>query len=185
MVKIPELRTERLLLCEFQPEDAAKLKRILEGLDVLKYFPSDKPPSLERVERLVVEHRDHWGKFGYGWWAIWTRENPTLIGWCGLNFLDETEEIELKYLLDRSYWGQGLATEAALRSVRFGFDTINLQEIIGIVHPKHVASQRVLEKVGMIRVDEAEYFGMHCIRYKRLNQKPSLNGDTATRKGRS
>jgi ribosomal-protein-alanine N-acetyltransferase len=87
------------------------------------------------------------------------------MGWCGLQYLPDTDETEVGYLLGRDYWGRGLATEGSVASVKYGFDELGLEFIVGIVHPEHVASQRVLEKSGLSFVERARYFGMDCFRY--------------------
>jgi RimJ/RimL family protein N-acetyltransferase len=172
------LTTARLLLRPFTSADVDPLYRIMEQRDVLRYFPSPIPPPYERVERLVQEQLEHWQEHGYGWWALEerrpgnasrragsVRRAGTFIGWAGLQYLPETDETEVGYLLGTAYWGRGLATEAARESVRFGFEDLDLPEIVGIVHPDHVASQRVLEKAGLSRVERAVYFNMDCYRY--------------------
>jgi RimJ/RimL family protein N-acetyltransferase len=67
--------------------------------------------------------------------------------------------------LGKPYWGRGLATESAEAGLDFGFITLGLQEIIGIVHPENIASQGVLKKIGMQFVKQAQYFGMDCYLY--------------------
>ena len=69
------------------------------------------------------------------------------------------------YLLGRPYWGRGLATEAARVSVQYGFESLGVETIVAIVHPDNVASQRVIEKLGMSFTEEAHYFGMDCYDY--------------------
>ena len=93
------------------------------------------------------------------------KANTELIGWSGLQYLPETDEIEIGYLLARPYWGQGLATECARVGMKFGFDNLKIPTIIGIVHPENFASQRVLEKIGLMFQEKAEYFGMECYKY--------------------
>ena len=144
----------------------------MEQRDVLRFFPSPLPPPYERVQRLVQEQLEHWQEHGYGWWALEVRRGGdarrrpgAFIGWAGLQYLPETAETEVGYLLDRSYWGRGLATEAARASVLFGFKALELHEIVGIVHPENIASQRVLEKASLSRVERTVYFNMDCYRY--------------------
>jgi len=91
--------------------------------------------------------------------------NVEFIGWCGLQYLPETEEVEVAYLLGKAYWGKGIATEAAQASLRYGFEDLGLESIVGIVHLENKASQRVLEKLGLTFVEQANYFGMECYRY--------------------
>jgi ribosomal-protein-alanine N-acetyltransferase len=162
---IPTLATERLILRGWTEADAALLHRIYCQEGVLRYFPQPEPPPRERIDKLIQSQLDRWEKDGYGLWAVDLKESGTLIGWCGLQFLQETDEIEVGYLLGRPYWGNGYATEAALASLHFAFETVGLRSVIAIVHPENIASQRVIEKLGMDFVDENHYFGMDCYRY--------------------
>jgi ribosomal-protein-alanine N-acetyltransferase len=155
-----------LLLRAFTENDAKPLHEIAEERDVLRYFPNPLPPPFDRVRRLVQEQLEHWQEHGYGWWALERLNQPgNFIGWAGLQYLPETDETEVGYLLGSAYWGLGLATEAARASVRFGFEELDLRQIVGIVHPDNVASQRVLEKAGLSCVERVVYFNMDCYRY--------------------
>ena len=151
----------------------------MSGHEVLRYFPNPDPPARDQIERLIQFQLKHWEQHGYGWWAVCAADsaadsaagstnppqNPPLIGWAGLQYLPETDEIEVGYLLGRDYWGRGLATEAAQTSVQFGFEDLGIETIVGIVHPENIASQRVLEKAGLAYVERAHYFGMDVYRY--------------------
>lgn len=162
---IPTLTTPRLTLRPFTPADAVPLHRILNEPDILQYFPRPSPPGLERVQALVARQLDHWAAHNLGWWAAQPHDHPQLAGWNGLQYLDETGEVEIGYLLSHVFWGRGLATEGARAGLRYGFETLGLVEIIGLVHPDNVASQRVLEKLGMRLTGPAVYFGMDLLRY--------------------
>jgi len=163
--KIPTRETERLILRPFAEQDTQTLHGILSQKDILRYFPGSKLMPIERVQRLMTRQLHHWDEHGYGWWAVQSREEPAIIGWSGLTYLPETDEIEIAYLLAKTHWGQGLATEASLVGMRFGFETLGLETIVGIVHPENLASQKVLEKLGLHFVERTEYFGMDCFRY--------------------
>jgi ribosomal-protein-alanine N-acetyltransferase len=163
----PTVETSRLVLRPFTVEDATPLHRILNTPGVLQYYPSSDPPDLDRVERLVQGQLDHWEQHGYGWWAV-EMEN-TFIGWSGLLYLPETDEIEIGYLFSKPYWGNGLATESAKEGIDYGFNQLEIELIIGIVHPENIASQRVLEKIGLEFQEKAEYFGMDCFKYLARN----------------
>lgn len=162
---IPTVKTERLVLRPFSEGDADPLHQILGVKDVLRYFPSPNPPSLEQVQKLVSHQIKHWQEHGLGWWAVEPRHTPELIGWCGLQYLPETEQVEVAYLLGKDHWGQGLATEAAMASLQFGFDVLNLATIIALVHPENRASQRVIEKLDMSFVDQCHLWGIDLYRY--------------------
>ena len=164
-MQIPTITTSRLILRAFTKEDVDPLHHILGEKDILRYFPSPSPPSRDKVEKLISARLKHWEEHGFGWWGVEPRSKKQLIGWSGLLFLPETEEIEVGYLLDKAFWGKGLATEAAQVCLQYGFEKVEAESIIAIVHPENVASQRVIEKLGMSFVDQAHYFGMDCYRY--------------------
>ena len=122
---------------------------IMNGKHVLKYFPGTHTVSPEQVDAMIERVLLHWETHQYGLWAVCVRESGQLIGRCGLQYLPETDETEVGYFYAPEFWGQGIATEAGLASMRFGFGTANLDRIIGLTHPENIASQRVLRKLGM------------------------------------
>ncbi len=168
-----ELHTPRILLRPLQPGDAEVLFRIYQGKDVLRYFPNPNPPALEKVQRFVAAQQKHWERFGYGNWAILPiREDlvpageQDIIGWAGLQYLPELEETEVGFLLDRSAWGKGYATEAARAALAFGFERCQLDHIIALVHAENAASRRVIEKCGLRYVDCLHLWGVDLLRYR-------------------
>ena len=165
MNEIPSLTTTRLIMRPLTSDDAESLHQIMAEPEVLHFFPNPAAPSLEQVSKMIAGQERHWHEHHYGWWGVTLRQTGRLIGWCGLQFLPETEETEVAYLLAKSCWGQGLATEAARATLDFGFETLQLSRIIAIVHPDNLGSQRVAEKAGLAFLDRARYFQMECVRY--------------------
>ena len=162
---IPILKTEHLTLRPLQPSDAEVLHRIYQSEGVLRYFPNPSPPPLERVQRFVAGQQVHWEKYRYGNWGILPDGEVEIIGWTGLQFLPELNESEVGFLLDRPFWGKGYATEAALASLRFGFEHFDFDHIIALAHPENLASRRVIEKCGMIYVENLSLWGMELMRH--------------------
>ncbi len=165
-VSIPTFTTERLILRAFNEHDVSPLHQILGQKGVLQYFPNPNLPTREQVERLISAQLDHWIEHGYGWWAVELRAPKTFIGWSGLQYLPETKEVEIAYLLGKPHWGKGLATEGARVGMSFGLERLGLKRIVAIVHPENIASQRVIEKLGMAFVNQTTYFGMDCYLYE-------------------
>jgi ribosomal-protein-alanine N-acetyltransferase len=165
MTVVPIHHTNRLILRPLKEYDVDPLHQMMGLPEVMRYFPNPALPSRERIERMIDIQIKHWDKYGYGWWAVDSRSEEKTIGWSGLQFLPETKEVEIAYLIAKPYWGQGLATEAAQVGLTFGFENIGLEQIVAIVHPENIASQRVAQKLGMNFVDRSCYFGMECFRY--------------------
>jgi ribosomal-protein-alanine N-acetyltransferase len=163
--EIPTLLTAHLLQRPWRLEDTSALFEIMREKDIFQYFPPSTPPTLEKAERYITHQLSHWEKFGYGHWAVETLEGE-LAGWNGLEFLPDTGETEVGYLLGCRFRGQGYATEAAHAAVEFSFQKAGLVSIIGLVHRDNAASIRVLEKCGLRFVDDKVYFGMELRRYR-------------------
>jgi [ribosomal protein S5]-alanine N-acetyltransferase len=162
---IPTLTTARLILRPLVDADAADLHRIYQVEGVLRYFPSPLPPPLEKVQKFIQDQARHWDEHGYGNWALVAQDSPELVGWAGPQFLPETGETEIGYLLARPFWGKGYGSEAARASLDFIFTNFDLPQIIALVHPENSASQHVLEKCGLRLLDRKVYFGMEMCRY--------------------
>ena len=164
-IQIPTLRTTHLILRPFVAADATVLHRIYQTESVLQYFPNPTPPPLEKVERFVAYQQTHWEKYGYGNWALTIQGNDEVIGWAGLQFLPETNETEVGYLLDSPHWGKGYATQAARASLDYGFANFDFPEIIALVEPDNIASLKVAEKCGLVAVERKVYWGVEMVRH--------------------
>jgi ribosomal-protein-alanine N-acetyltransferase len=168
-MSIPTLHTSNLLLRSWTPEDATALFEILQEPDILKYFPPTCF-TLEKTQRYIAHQLKHWQERGFGHWAVVTPSDGHVVGWSGLEYLPELDEIEIAYLLRESVRGRGYATEAALSAIKFCFGTCHLPTIIGLVHPNNIPSIRVLEKCGLVYSNPVTLWGLDMHRY-RLAQK--------------
>ena len=126
-MRIPTITTSRLLLRAFAEDDAEPLHDILNDGDTLRSFPSPNPPSRDQVRKLIARQLTHREERRFGWWAVELHNGNRLIGWSGLQFLPETGEVEVAYLLSRAFWQQGLSTEAAGASLQYGFEKAGLK----------------------------------------------------------
>jgi ribosomal-protein-alanine N-acetyltransferase len=77
-----------------------------------------------------------------------------------LNQLKEVDEVEVLYLFDETHWANGYATEAARASIRYGFELVALDHIVGLVHPENIPSRQVLEKVDLTCRGRERHFNM-------------------------
>ncbi len=175
MLTAPEIQTARLVLRPFDLKDIDPLHQIMNEEHIMRYFPNSSPPDPDRIERIIVSQIDHWKQYHYGWWILELGDDPgKMIGWAGLQYLPETDENEVAYLLSRTARGCGLATEAGHASLQFGFEQHGMETIVGIVHHQNITSQRVLERLGMGERQRATYFNMDCYRYE-IKQDQYIN----------
>lgn len=162
-----ELETDRLLLRQWREEDLDPYARLCADPEVMRYLPGvlTREESAKQIERFVR----HWEEHGYGLWAIEEKKTGTFIGFIGLLRQDDWSEgehkVEVGWRLDRSFWGNGLATEGALASLRYGFNRLKLPRIISICDPRNSASWRVMEKCGLTYQGEIHWRGYEDIWY--------------------
>jgi ribosomal-protein-alanine N-acetyltransferase len=160
-----EIETPRLLLRQLVPNDAEDLYRIYSHPDSFKYMSNEKPLLWEQTTALIDSFTEHWKKHNFGVWAVVSKNNQKLIGHCGLKFLENTTEIQIGYLLLKSYWGIGLGTEAASAAMKYGFEVAQLDRIVAIAKPENIASRRVMEKIGMKYEKESYYYDNDVVYY--------------------
>lgn len=116
------IETNRLILREFQRTDLQELASILADHEVMRFSPTGVN-SVEQVQEKIQGFITCYKEFRFGKWAVVLKESNQLLGYCGITVeqIDGKDEKELGYRIDSRYWGQGLATEAASATVRYGF----------------------------------------------------------------
>ena len=119
--------------------------------EIRRYFPDgvkNYEDTKEELEWFLDGHPEH---PELGLWATVHKETGKFIGRCGLLpwDIDGKFEVEIAYLLDKSFWGQGLATEAAKGILRYGFETLKLSRLICLIDPENIGSQNVAKRIGM------------------------------------
>ena len=71
-----------------------------------------------------------------GLWATVERNTGAFLGRCGLLpwIIDGRPEVELAYLIDKSRWGEGLATEAARGIIQHARTKLQLKRLICLIY---------------------------------------------------
>ena len=161
-----DIETKRLHLRPLAIADLEVHHRQITGNPyVMKTLPSARPLTWEQGQAVLTHFIDHWRHHGFGLWAMIEKQQGQLIGHCGLQWLQNTPEIELAYAIAPEYWNQGLTTEAARASVRFGFETLQLQRLVAIALTTNLASQRVMQKAGLKYEKQAHYYNLEVAYY--------------------
>jgi RimJ/RimL family protein N-acetyltransferase len=155
---MPELRTERLALRQWRESDLEPWAAMNADPEVREHFPGllTREQSAASMARFQADLDQR----GYGWWAVEVLATGEFIGFTGLDPVDEDMPftgVEIGWRLARSAWGHGYATEAALASLAFGFDTLALSEIVAVTATTNLRSQAVMRRIGMTR-DPADDF---------------------------
>lgn len=157
----PVIETERLLLRQFTLYDVDDLLRqVYSDPIAMRYLPGREPRSREQTEQTVQRFIDHWEEHCFGGMAVIHRADQQLIGQIGLQCVPGETAVEIFYAIARSYWGKGLTTEAARAVLAYGFEKAGLDRIMAVAVPENIASQRVMQKIGMTGGDlTTAYYG--------------------------
>ena len=148
MAELPKISTDRLILRAYLPEDADHLLMMWKDPDLSRYFPPEfKELNQSGIQARIAKLAALWQTRGYSQWGIFSQDNEQLIGYCGLQVLDKTNDVELYYGLTRNRWGQGLATEATSSAVQYSFERLDLPRLTALTFHQNTASQKVLQKL--------------------------------------
>jgi ribosomal-protein-alanine N-acetyltransferase len=146
------LETKQLILRHLEPGDLDSLFALYSDPEVRRYFPEGTLTLAETKEELEWFLNGHPKHPELGLWATMHKATNQFIGRCGLLpwTIDGRFEVEVAYLLDKAYWGQGLGTEAAQAVLDYGFQVLGLSRLICLVESGNLASIKVAEKIGMV-----------------------------------
>lgn len=153
MIGTTEIDTERLHLRPPTLDDFADLSRLQQDPEMMRYMSDGHLSAVEETQSWLAWHADLWRKSGFSMWAAELKLEGKFIGWLGVTeprwFPELMPTPELGWFIDRAYWGQGLATEGASAAIRFAFERLDIERLIGIYNAQNLTSGRVMEKIGM------------------------------------
>jgi RimJ/RimL family protein N-acetyltransferase len=150
---------------------------------VMEYFPAQL--TCAESDALIDRIEAHFSKRGWGAWAAELRATGEFIGFIGLSVptfeAHFTPCVEIGWRLAAAHWGKGLATEGARAALDFGFNELQLPEVVSFTTAANLRSRRVMEKLGMTRnpADDFDHPGLtegHPLRRHVLYRKASTAG---------
>jgi RimJ/RimL family protein N-acetyltransferase len=146
-----EVRTARLILRRWRPEDRRPFAILNADPAVTEYFPARLSPL--ESDALAGRIEAHFAKHGFGLWAIEVPHVAPFVGYVGLSVpMFHTHFmpcVEIGWRLAREDWGKGYATEGARAVLAFGFEQLNLDQIVSFTTAANLRSRRVMERIGM------------------------------------
>jgi len=152
------LRTSRLVLRQFTDGDLDDLTALDSDPEVMHFITGGLATPRREIEDEILPRwlRYYEESHTTGFWAADTRDSRRFVGWFHLRPGDghSSAEPELGYRLRRDHWGMGLATEGSRALIDLAFAGDDVQRVLAETMAVHVASRRVMEKVGMTLVRE-------------------------------
>lgn len=149
-----ELTTHRLVLRAWQPQDREPFAALNADPVVMEHFPA--PLTRRQSDAFVDRIEAHFAEHGYGLWAV--EEDGAFAGFTGLSWargMPFPDSLEVGWRLARSFWGRGIATEAATAAVAFGL--LRVPTVVSFTALTNHRSWRVMERIGMRRESEFDH----------------------------
>lgn len=148
------IKTKRLILRPWKAEDFETFASLNADEKVMEYFPSTL--IREESDKMAKRMQTHIEEKGWGWWAVSVQGGADFIGYIGLGALEKetfpvpfVPAVEIGWRLAYKHWGNGYAPEGALACLQFGFEQLNLPEIVAFTAVQNKRSRTVMEKIGM------------------------------------
>jgi ribosomal-protein-alanine N-acetyltransferase len=156
--------TDRLILRRMNKSDINEIFKMRSDSEIMRFIrePQTNPDETWNWIKLVSSE---WETTKIGFCAVVEKDSMNTIGWCGLWRLKETDEIEVGYAIAKEYQRKGFATEAAAAVLEYGFDEIDLEEIVAVAYPDNAASQNVMKQLGMSFDYTGEFYGRELVHY--------------------
>jgi RimJ/RimL family protein N-acetyltransferase len=159
------IETERLLLRLPEAGDVQPMFEIHQDPEVMRFV--GKPGGITVAWRNVAMMIGHWHMLDYGMWIVETRADGEVIGRAGLWNEAGGPGLELGWLMRRSAWGKGYATEASRAALEWAWRHLDADHIISVIHAENTPSIRIAEKLGqrferteMVKDQEVHTYGI-------------------------
>lgn len=157
-IEIPTLHTERLVLRAFRAGDWDRFAMMESNPEVRRYRGGNLL-SREEAWTSMQLLLGQWALRGYGAFALTERSSNRFIGFAGVLHPVDWPEPELSYSLDRPYWGQGFAVEAAAAARDWAFSACGMERLASFILPDNMRSTRVAGTLGAVREGVVELRG--------------------------
>lgn len=147
---IPTLETERLILRGLRVSDAEDMYDYARRPSVSQYLSWNPHTNVNETREYLVYVGQRYRTGDFYDWAVVDKESGRMIGKCGFTSFDcPNDSAEIGYVLNPSFQGKGLATEAVRRVLDFGFTELGLHRIEAHFMEGNTASLRLMERLGM------------------------------------
>ena len=145
------IETPRLLLRRPDLADAPQYLEIVLDPEVLKSLMQENPKlgiagAEGNLKRLLRE----WDANGYGQWTVAERATGQIVGCVGPQYPDDWPAVEMAWMIRRTRWGQGFATEAARQALDWTWRSTRIDHVISMIEPDNAASIRIALKIGEV-----------------------------------
>ncbi|MFE3867739.1 GNAT family N-acetyltransferase [Flavobacterium sp. LS2P90] len=170
------LETERLILREMLPSDAEALFEMDSNPNVHQYLWKKPLTSIDQVYKYIEMVRNQYLENNIGRFVVVLKESNELIGWAGIKYNTEIVNnkihfYDIGYRLNEKFWGKGYTSEASFAWLDYGFNVMKIKVMEAAAHTGNIASNRILQKIGMRMTEQYLEEGVSWNWYELKNPK--------------
>lgn len=164
-MKQPTIETQRCIIREMLPQDIDGMFALDANPKVHTYLGNKPIKTVAEAQANVNSIRTQYIERGIGRWAVIEKSSGNFIGWTGFRVnsdyvINGKEDVfDIGYRFIESVWGKGYATETALACLEYGFKHLVYNPIYGAADIDNVASNKILQKIGMHFENTFEFDG--------------------------
>ena len=148
--RIPTLETDRLIMRKILPSDCSDVYDYSYRPETSRYLLWSPHANLRYTKKYLSYVQTAYKNENFYDFALVDKESGKMIGTCGFTSFDlQNNAAEIGYVLHPEFWGKGLAREAVMRLMKFGFAELRLHRLSAKIMAGNSASKRVAEKCGM------------------------------------
>ncbi|MDO1502307.1 GNAT family N-acetyltransferase [Winogradskyella maritima] len=154
------LETKDLILRRMQPSDLEGLFELDSDPIVHKYLGNQPRTHIEESQKDLEDNMRQWDERGVARWTSIEKSSGDFIGWSGLRlnndltYNNHTNFYDVGYRFIPRYWGKGYATESSIVALDYFFNVMKKELLCGIAETENIASNRVLQKVGLHFIED-------------------------------
>ena len=147
---LPTIKTERLILRRMKLSDAEDIFAYAFDEELTKTTNWSAHKTIQDSENYLRTMIKRYSYNQASEWCMVLRATGKVIGTCGfVSWVPKHYSGEIGYSIARKYWNMGLTTEAIRSVIDFGFNVVKLNRIEAKCKIHNIASERVMQKVGM------------------------------------
>ena len=144
-----ELKTDRLLVREFDTNDAEFIVELLNQPSFIQFIGDKGVRSVDDAKNYIATGPiASYQRHGFGLYLVELKDRKVAMGMCGVLKRESLPDPDLGFAFLPEYWGNGYAFEAASASLDQARDVFRLTRILAITNPDNDASIKLLAKLG-------------------------------------
>jgi RimJ/RimL family protein N-acetyltransferase len=143
------LESDRLIIRPLRPDDRDPFIALMADPEVTRWVHGGLPYQPAEVEEFFIRCARNLAQHGVCMGALEEKESARMVGISGVQPLGTTGDLEIGWILSRTTWGRGYATEAGGLAMQHVLETLARPRVCAIIDVGNESSVRVATRLGM------------------------------------